>query len=69
MLYAGFEAFTAVMFQVEVLCVVVGHLGFTGPCCLHLHFTLNMEAALVSYHNTEDLDLKHLRFSCYSANC
>jgi hypothetical protein len=39
---ASFEAFTAVMFQVEVLwnvipCrVVVGYQYFSGPCCLHL---------------------------------
>jgi len=39
----SFEAFTAVMFQVEVLWVVtpysavVGYRRFGGPCCLHLH--------------------------------
>jgi hypothetical protein len=41
-LYANFEAFMVVMFQVQVLwimmqCrVVVGYLQFRGPCCLHL---------------------------------
>jgi hypothetical protein len=65
-----FEAFTAVIFQVEVFCVVttcrvvVGYQRFRGPC-----FTLMMEAAWnsetsVSYHNTtwadnsKDLDFK-----------
>jgi hypothetical protein len=42
MAVASFEAFTAVMFQVEVFCVVkpcsvvVGDQRFRGPCCLHL---------------------------------
>jgi hypothetical protein len=37
-----FEAFTAVMFQVEIFwvvtpcCVVVGYQDFGEPCCLHL---------------------------------
>jgi hypothetical protein len=40
---ANFEAFTAVMFQVEVFWVVtpcgvvVGYRRFRGPCCLSLH--------------------------------
>jgi len=39
--YASFEAFTAVMFQVQVFwivtpyIVVVGYQRFRGPCCLH----------------------------------
>jgi hypothetical protein len=38
----SFEAFTALIFQVEVFCVVtrcsvvVGYQRFRGPCCLHL---------------------------------
>jgi len=44
--------------------VVVGYQCFSGPCCIHLCFTLKMEAAwisemLVPYHNTADLDMKH----------
>jgi len=41
-LVCKFEAFTAVMFQVYILCVVtsysvvVGHQRFRGPRCLHL---------------------------------
>jgi hypothetical protein len=41
-LNAGYEAFTAAMFQVEVFWVVtpcsvaVGYQPFSGPCCLHL---------------------------------
>jgi hypothetical protein len=41
-LSASFEAFTAVMFQVEIFwgvmpcSVVVGYQRFRGPCCLHL---------------------------------
>jgi len=39
--YRGFEAFTAVMFQVEVFwvvtqCSVVKQERFRGACCLHL---------------------------------
>jgi hypothetical protein len=61
---ASFEAFTAVMFQVEVFwvmmpcSVVVGYQRFEGPCCVHLQGKVKMEAAwssetLVSYyHNT-----------------
>jgi len=47
---------------------VAGNQCFTGSCCLHLHFTLKVEAArssemLISYHitrknhNPEDYDL------------
>jgi hypothetical protein len=62
---ASFEAFTVVMFQVEIfrvvmLCsVVVGYQCSGGPCCLHLHPEM-----LMSYHNTtlchdpEDINLK-----------
>jgi len=38
----SFQAFTAVMFQVEILCVaisfsvVAGYQCFGGSCCLHL---------------------------------
>jgi len=49
--------------KVEVFCIVmpcraaVGYQCLRGPCCLHLHFTLEMEKArsskmLVVYHNT-----------------
>jgi hypothetical protein len=52
--------------------VVVEYQRFRDTCCVYLHFTLKMEAALssetmVSYYNTtwrhnpEDLDLKHHR--------
>jgi hypothetical protein len=67
-----FEAFTAVIFQVEdfwvvmLYSVVVGYQHFTGPCCFHLE-GMKMEAAwtsetLVSYnitchYNPEDLNL------------
>jgi len=61
--------------QIEVFWVVtpcsdmVRYHSFGGPCCLHLNFTLKMEAAcssvtLVSYrnttwrHNPEHFDLK-----------
>jgi hypothetical protein len=43
LLYASFEAFTGVMFHVEVFwivtpcSVVVGYQGFRGPCCVRLH--------------------------------
>jgi hypothetical protein len=42
----SFEAFLAVMFQVEIFCVVtsciivVGYQRFRGPCCLH--FSMNL---------------------------
>jgi len=45
-------------FQVVTLCgVVLGYQCFSGICCIHLHFTMKMEAAwssemLVSYHST-----------------
>jgi hypothetical protein len=58
-----FQVLTAVKIQVKLLwvvtafSVVVGYRCFRGPCCIHLHFTLKMEAVcssetLVSYHNT-----------------
>jgi hypothetical protein len=70
----SFEAFMAVLFQVEVLwivtpcSVVIGYPCFRGPCCLHLHGEMKMEAArtsemLVWYYNTtrrhnpQDFDL------------
>jgi len=57
----SFEAFTAVMFQVEVFWVVtqcsvmVGYQPFRGPCCLHLQ--------------PEDLDLKlfNSKFQVYKS--
>jgi hypothetical protein len=44
--------------------VVVGYQRFRGPCCLQLQGEVKMEApwgseTLVSYHNPEDLELKH----------
>jgi len=57
------------VFWVVTPCSFAGHQRFRGFCCLHLHFTLKMEAVrtsetLVSYHyatrrqNPEDLYLK-----------
>jgi hypothetical protein len=45
-----FEVFTTVKIQVEFWLVtrynvVVGYQRFSGPCCLHLYYTLKMEAA------------------------
>jgi hypothetical protein len=63
----------AVVFQVEVFCVVtpcsvvVGYQHFRGLCCLHLQGEVKMEAVKCWYtttlnstwhHNPEDLDLK-----------
>jgi len=48
---AIFEVFTERKNQIAVSCVVtpcsdvVGHQCFGGPCCLHLHCTVKMEAA------------------------
>jgi len=70
-LVASFEAFTAVMFQIEVsrvvtpCSVVVGNQRFGGHYCLHLQgeVTARTPETLISYHNTarrynpEDLDL------------
>jgi hypothetical protein len=67
--YATRFVFTAVKIQVEVFwvvtpcSVVVGYQCFRGPCCLHLHFTIKMEAArssetMVSYHNTTQHPIK-----------
>jgi hypothetical protein len=57
--YLGLLGSDAVLccFCVVLCCVVVENQRFRGPCCLHLHFILNMEAAgmyetLASYHNT-----------------
>jgi len=56
-LYASFEAFTAVLFQVDVIwvetpcSVVVGYQRFRGQCCLHLQPT--------GSHNPEDLRMNH----------
>jgi len=58
------------LFWVVTQCAdVVGYQCFRGLCCLHLHFTLKMEAAwsskmFVSYittqcHNTADCNLSH----------
>jgi len=69
-----FDLFSAMNVQIAVswvvtLCsVVVGYQHYEGPYCLHLHFTLKIEAAwssetLVSchvtacHHNPEDHDL------------
>jgi hypothetical protein len=62
------------MTEVRVFCVVtqrnlLGKQRIGGPFCLHLHFTLKMEAARLSetlvsyymttqYHNPEDIDMK-----------
>jgi len=46
------------VFSVVMPCnVAVGYCCFRGPCCLHLHGEVKLEAArsakvLVSYHNT-----------------
>jgi hypothetical protein len=60
---ASFQAFRAVMFQVEVCwvavmpgSVVVGHQCYRGPCYLNLQVEVSLAAAwtsqtLVSYHN------------------
>jgi hypothetical protein len=59
---ASFEAFTGVMFQVEVFwvvtpcSVVVGYQNFRSPWCLHLQGEV-YDKTLVSYHNTEDHNL------------
>jgi hypothetical protein len=62
--YLSFEAFTVVVFQVEVFWVVTpcgvmvgGYQLFRSPCCLRLQGEVKMEVAwtsgtLVSYHNT-----------------
>jgi hypothetical protein len=63
-LYVSFEAFTAVMFQVEVYwvvtpcSVVAGYQRFGGPCCLHLQDEVKLETVqisetMVSNHNTK----------------
>jgi hypothetical protein len=63
LLDSRFEAFSAVMFQVEVFWVVtpfgvvVGYQRFRGSCCLHHLKTLKMEATwrseiLISYNTT-----------------
>jgi hypothetical protein len=62
-IHASFEAFTAVMFQVDVFwvvtpcSVVVGYKLFRGPGYPHLQREVKMEAArtfetVVSYHKT-----------------
>jgi len=67
----SFEAFTALIFQVEVFCVVtpcsivVGYQRYKGPCCLYLQGEVKMAAWIseTTYHkttrrhNTQDLDL------------
>jgi hypothetical protein len=47
----------SVFWIVTTISVVVEYQTFGGPCCLHLHFILTMEAArssvtLVNYRNT-----------------
>jgi hypothetical protein len=60
---AAFEVFMIVKIYVQIFRVVtpcsveVGYQLFRGPYCLHLHFTLNMEAAwysetFKSFHNS-----------------
>jgi len=61
------------VFWIVTMCYDVGYQCFRVPCCLHLHFTLKMEAAqsaemLVTYHimtqchNPEDSNLILLLF-------
>jgi len=34
--FANFQAFTAVIFQVDVFWIVVEYQQWRGPCCIHL---------------------------------
>jgi hypothetical protein len=57
----GFEFFTAVMFPVEVFCivmscsVVVGHQHFEGSCCLHLKCEVTEDGGSMVLRNTSIL--------------
>jgi hypothetical protein len=50
LLFARFEDFTAVIFQVEAFWVVVGYQSFRGPCCLYQAARYTEKS--VSYHIT-----------------
>jgi hypothetical protein len=59
---ASFEAFTTVMFQVEVCvvtpCSVVGYQRFRGPCSLHLQGELNVGVLPQHYSGSQPRRLR-----------